>query len=165
MEQALLGFGGNMPRYAIIINDTVANIIDVTPANLPEGLRAQAIVSLRNRSPDIAVGWTWDGVEFSPPPEPQVPTYTHFSKLQFRQLFTLAERIAIDNAALTGVAKATLVTLQKDIEAAQYVDLSRPDTIAGVNFLVTAGLITAPRAAEVLATRNLLDIHEEPKTR
>ncbi len=80
---------------------------------------------------------------------------TNLTKLQFRKLFTLAERVAIDNAqastTLPATAKAELNTMAIDLSLSTSVNLSDPDTIAGVNMLETVGLIASGRAAQVLA--------------
>jgi hypothetical protein len=77
------------------------------------------------------------------------------TKYQFRKLFTLAERTAIDNiqynSAFSGSIKATVTTLQKDLEVSGEVDLHLVDTISGVKFLESIGLIKAGRAARIIA--------------
>ena len=77
------------------------------------------------------------------------------TKYQFRQLFTLNERIAIDNAgsntAIPSNYRAMLLTMAKDMELSAEVQLSKPDTIAGVGFLEQLGLIGTGRAAQVLS--------------
>jgi hypothetical protein len=77
------------------------------------------------------------------------------TKYAFRQLFTLPERIAIDNApsntAIPANYRAMLLTMSKDMELSAEVHLSKPDTIAGVGFLEQLGLIAAGRAAQVLS--------------
>lgn len=72
---------------------------------------------------------------------------TRITKLAFRQRFTFAERVAIETAAETD---ASVRVMLKDQEAASYIDLSRQDTIDGVNALATATLITEARAGEIL---------------
>jgi hypothetical protein len=97
-------------------------------------------------------------------PTPEVPAYTtpttastarQVTKFEFRQLFTLAERIQIDNAgsnmSLTPQARGAVVTLLKDLEVSGVVDLDLPQLVRGVQFLVTIGLLTANRAAQILA--------------
>lgn len=72
---------------------------------------------------------------------------SRITKLAFRQRFTFAEKVAIETAAETD---ASVRVMLKDQEAASFIDLSRQDTIDGVNALASAGLITAPRASEIL---------------
>ena len=76
------------------------------------------------------------------------------TRLAFRQRFTLPERVAIETAAETN---ATVRVMLKDQEAATFIDLSRQDTIDGVNYLTTVmqpdeltPLISSFRANEIL---------------
>jgi hypothetical protein len=79
------------------------------------------------------------------------------TKYQFRQLFTTAERVAIDNAgantAIPANYRAMLVTIMKDLELSQTVILTNPAVAQGVGFLETLGLIAAGRAARILANQ------------
>ncbi len=87
------------------------------------------------------------------PPVRPVPR----TKLGYRNLFTLAERIAIDNyqtnANLTSDQKATLTSLHYDFQLAEDIDLSDPQLIAGTQLLEQYGLIAQGRAAQVLANQ------------
>ena len=78
------------------------------------------------------------------------------SKLAFRRLFTLEERIVFDNIdsneALTALQKSTIKTLQNDMTVATYIDLEDPDTIDGVNYLEAVGVIASGRANEILSS-------------
>jgi hypothetical protein len=89
------------------------------------------------------------------PATPEVPLI--LTKYQFRMLFTLNERVAIDNAQsnskLTPAQKALLYTMQTDLNVSGEVDLHLPNTIAGVEYLVSIGLLTADRARQVLANQ------------
>ena len=93
------------------------------------------------------------------PDEPSAPAETRLTVLQFRQRFTLAEKAAIDLAAIdnpTAVLEqrqqaAMLRAVLADQAAAEFIDLADASTIEGVQMLVQAGLLTEPRAAEVLA--------------
>lgn len=88
--------------------------------------------------------------------QPAIPATTPviITKFQFRKLFTLQERMAIDNAqyntTLTGSQKAAIYTMQKDMEVSVEVDLHMADTITGINFLVSCYLLTADRASRIL---------------
>lgn len=79
------------------------------------------------------------------------------TKFQFRQLFTLNERIAVDNApsntSLPAQARAAIVTLLKDLEVSGEVNLTLPQTIQGIQFLTSVGLLTPARAARILANQ------------
>lgn len=77
------------------------------------------------------------------------------TKYEFRKLFTFAERLAIDSAptstTISAANIATLNTMNKDMELSGSVVLSNPDTIAGVNFLASLGLIASTRVSQILS--------------
>lgn len=79
----------------------------------------------------------------------------HVTKYEFRKLFTLMERVAIDNfasnPAIPANYKAMLLTLLKDLELSAEVHLDNPDVAAGVNMLEQIGLIGVGRAARILS--------------
>lgn len=78
---------------------------------------------------------------------PQAPDRV-ITRLAYLRRFTQSERVAIREAAQASMALADYLAL---LELAQEVDLDDPDTAAGVNALVAAGLLTPERGAEVLA--------------
>ena len=109
----------------------------------------------------------WSGMEFAthshteeaqPEVVPPPPEVRHITKLAFRNRFTQAEKAMLEIAALDNPAApmqqraqaAGLRASMKDQEVAQYIDLSRPETRAGVQALEAAGLLAAGRAAVIL---------------
>lgn len=111
----------------------------------------------------------WVGFEFAShdhtaeavPETPSVPLATiRITKLAFRNRFTQAEKVAIEIAALDNPAasmqvraqSAALRASQQDVAVAQFIDLNRADTRAGVHALEAAGLLAAGRAAVILDT-------------
>lgn len=111
----------------------------------------------------------WTGYEFAthdhvpvaePLADPVTPAPVKITCLAFRNRFTQAEKVAIEIASLDIPAAAmpqramaaALRASQKDVDAAEYIDLSRADTRAGVLPLEQAGLIAAGRALEILDT-------------
>lgn len=96
----------------------------------------------------VVIGQTADPTYLAAP-APRVMT-----KLEFRRLFTLGERIAIDNAPdnpdLPAQVRGAMRTMLSDLALAEQVHLDDADVIAGVNAMATFGLITAERAAQVL---------------
>lgn len=82
----------------------------------------------------------------------------YLSKLGFRNRFTMAEKAALEIAALDNPAAnmqarmvaATLRASLADQRDATYIDPLRPDTRAGVIQLETFGVIAAGRALEIL---------------
>ena len=87
-------------------------------------------------------------------------TNRHITKLAFRNRFTRAEKglidlASIDNPTAPMPQRVQAAQLRADLEdqsQAIFIDLSRPDTIAGVQALEAAGLIGIGRAVEILET-------------
>lgn len=109
----------------------------------------------------------WQGFEFAThshteevqaEPEPQPVEVRHITKLAFRNRFTQAEKAALEIAALDNPAAAMPQRAQaagvratmKDQEAAQFIDLNRVDTRAGVQALEAGGMLAAGRALAIL---------------
>ncbi len=82
------------------------------------------------------------------------PKVMQLTKFEFRKMFTLNERISLDNAssntAIPAQYRSMLITIFKDLEVSGVVNLDLPDVIAGVNFLESIGLIAPGRAAVIL---------------
>jgi len=107
-------------------------------------------------------GWYWfdtkEQAEISFITPASIPD-SAITKLAFRQRFTNTERVAIEIASLDDPAAtmqarqlaATLRSSQVDMAAAKWIDLTRPDTITGVQTLEAFGLLGPGRAAEILS--------------
>ena len=78
----------------------------------------------------------------------QTPVATLLSSLEFRNLFTQSEKLAVTGATLVN---AQLREFVDDADAAGNVDLTNPEVIQGINSLVAANLITQIRADQILA--------------
>lgn len=81
---------------------------------------------------------------------------TVLTRYQFRQLFTLTERVACDNFASANIPanyKAILVTMFKDLELSAEVQLTNLQVQQGVRLLGQLGLLTPARAEDILANR------------
>ncbi len=80
---------------------------------------------------------------------------TDLTKYQFRQLFSLNERVACDNfpsnPAIPPQYKAILTTMFKDLELSAVVQLTNPQTAQGVKLLEQVGLIGPGRANQIIA--------------
>ena len=87
--------------------------------------------------------WNPEKLDYDPYPKKTVP----LSRLEFMERFTDVELVGIYTAAKQYVG---LEIYLKKLEAATEIFLDNPTTIAGVNSLADAGLITAERAAEIL---------------
>lgn len=130
-------------------------------------IRKSDQVEVYRYSADAPIEWvgfefvTHAHVEVPPEPvvEPPVPV-RHITKLAFRNRFTQAEKVAIEIAALDVPTAslqqrsmaAALRASQQDVQVAQYIDLNRPETRAGVQGLEAAGLLSAGRALVILDT-------------
>ena len=85
------------------------------------------------------------------------PSAVHatITKFQFRKLFTVAERVAVDNAQysgkLSGPQKAMIATITKDLDSSGSVELGTADVTQGVMYLVSVHLLDLPRAQRILA--------------
>lgn len=93
--------------------------------------------------------------EYTPPPADPVSRIT---VLALRNRFTQTEKITIDMASIDNPSAssqarqlaASLRVMMSDLNVATFVDLSRPDTIAGIQALETYGIIGAGRANHIL---------------
>lgn len=105
----------------------------------------------------------WSGFEFAthdhneqpeaPPAQPPAPAPVRISRLAFLSRFTDAEAIAIDIASQgTTVQAAAMRRYTNKVNAAEFIDLTRSDTRAGVQALESASLIGVGRAAAILDT-------------
>ncbi len=81
---------------------------------------------------------------------PPTPTYgLIITPLALLERFLPAEEDAIRNAQPSSVQ---IQGLMDRIHLASFIDLTAPSTQAGINALVTAGILTAARAAAILTT-------------
>jgi len=76
------------------------------------------------------------------------PIETRISKLQFQLRFTFDELVAIEIAKETNPAVRVLHSQQ---QSAEYIDLADENTILGVMYLNSIGLLTSERVNQILA--------------
>ncbi|MBX3588859.1 MAG: hypothetical protein KF796_19680 [Ramlibacter sp.] len=135
-----------VPRWARVVNGVV---IDVTlQLTAPEGW-------IECAGGAVGPGWIHDGEAFDAPPSVAV---RHISVLAFRNRFVLSEKIALEIAGLDDpaaemparVQAAALRASQQDVMSANYIDLDRADTRAGVLGLEAATILGVGRALEIL---------------
>jgi hypothetical protein len=88
------------------------------------------------------------GITESTVADPLPPPITMVSSLQFRQLFTDAERIAITQS---GQTNAQIRAFMDDESAAGIVHLDDPEVTSGLGACVTLGLLTPDRMNQILA--------------
>ena len=111
---------------------------DVPPTPAPHKIELQA-----DEFPDK--GWTYAPGEtprFKPPVVPRV-----WTAYQFLLRFTEAELLGIRTAATTDPLTWRFLTLAT---AAQEIVSNDPQTVAGMDYLVSAGLLTEQRKGEIL---------------
>jgi hypothetical protein len=80
--------------------------------------------------------------------------FPQLSKLQFRRLFTLNERMALDGfegSTAPDLVKQTLRTIKADFDAAKYISLDDPMTQQAINAFEQMALIGTGRAAQILS--------------
>lgn len=75
-----------------------------------------------------------------------VPEGKKWTPYEFRNLFTQAERIGILNST-----DLMVKDLWSGFSTAQEIIADHPETAAGMEYLVTVGLITEPRKTEILS--------------
>lgn len=92
----------------------------------------------------VAGAWTFA----APTPPPAPAPSTQMSPLAFIGRFTGAEQTAIGAAAMSNVS---LWLWFNKMTAATYIDLADPETKAGLDALVSAGLLAAARETAILA--------------
>jgi hypothetical protein len=141
------------PLYVSGIQETDLLITPV-PENmilLPSGV--DITPDMLMRSYDKVLGVFGDKKPEDVLPSPTISN-TKLTKFQFRSKFTLQELVAIDNADTNGdlsvSQKATLNTIGKNFVVAEDIDLAHPQTIQGIQYLASVGLLTPERATEIL---------------
>lgn len=136
-------------RYAVIENGIVENIIlidDISQWDSP-----QLILELNNNE-ILNIGWIYNentNPRFTAPINYQIQQ--QWSSYQFLLRFTTEERAAFRAAALTD---PNVADFQQLAQAAQEIINNDPMTIAGMNYLVSVGLLTEPRKNEILGIEN-----------
>lgn len=83
------------------------------------------------------------------------PTYPQFPVRDFLALFTREEKLTVK--AATRVSDE-IGLWYDEMLASSYITAADPDTIAGIEALVAAGLLTAEREAEILAAMQPEDL-------
>lgn len=149
--------------WARIVNNAAVEIIRENP----EGRYVAEVVAMFRAVPDdVRIGSTVDdeGVWTHPAPEPEPEPIQQpaprVSPVEFKLLFTPAERLAIKQArayagedeALTGLKFALDDFFDiLDDPRLTYVDMGLLSTIGGITSLAAAGLIESARVPEILS--------------
>lgn len=101
-----------------------------------------------NRDYQEYIIWVNDGNTPEPYVPPELPPVRILTPLEFMNRFTYDEELAIETAAET--SPQLRVWLRRS-SAANEIDLDHHLTINGLSALVSAGLITEQRKAEILS--------------
>jgi hypothetical protein len=124
-------------NYAIVENGVVVNVAVSESALFPNWIQS-----------DVAqIGWTYDGSSFTPPTPVPVVLPPIITRLAFRYRLTDAEYVGILTAAKTDVSVAAWV---ETFNIVSQVNLDDPRTKAGLDMMVSKGLLTAERETEIL---------------
>lgn len=139
-------------KLALILENIVVSVTDVETEEQVQALAAvhSTVVDITEQRPQPEAGWVFNGNTLVPGPNSTTPPLK-ITRLAFRNRFTSAEKGALYTVAATSQGVGLRIYLD-DLASSTYVDLSRPDTIASVNYLATIGLITSQRAQEILTT-------------
>lgn len=138
-------------KIALIQDNKVVEIKDFASEEALQevAMSYQLSLNITDSNPVPQVGWVFNG-SILVPGEGQSATYNmKITKLAIRQRLTLAELVGIYSAIPTN---PVLQVLMDNLKVATFIDLNRPDTISGVMYLVSVGLLTLERAQAILTT-------------
>ena len=141
-------------KYAWTENDTIR---DVCLGNPIECYHPDVAIHYITQVPDAAQnGWIKSGSTWIVPPVPEPtpaptpePVYPSLSPIQFKLLFTSAERIAIKAARATDPVIEDIYEILDDPRLTA-VDLALQSNRDIVGYLAVQGLIAPERVAEIL---------------
>ena len=139
-----------MANFARIINE-VAVDVSTDPTNHFHPDIARNFVP----APDeVQAGWVrkdgqWSAPAPAPAPDP-VPVYPKVTPVEFKMLFTSAERIAIKEARTADPVIDDYFDIVEDPRL-QVVDLGLHSVQEGIHYLQTIGILTEDRVSQILA--------------
>jgi hypothetical protein len=134
------------PLASVFPGEYVVSVIDETGTAVLEGVGGFA---------DEFLELVQAGAGVENPPVP-----AHITKWAFESRFTQAELVTIDLASIDDPSAssqvrqfaAALRVSKEKLRLAIFIDLTHPETVAGVQQLETVGLLATGRAAEILST-------------
>ena len=135
-----------MTNFARVIND-VAVDVSSTPA---EQFHPSIAEQFEPVPDEVQAGWVRneDGEWEAPAPSPSEATKV--SPVEFKLLFTSAERVAIKAARATDPVIDDFYDIVEDPRLT-FVDLGLQSTQDALSYMVAQGLLTAERRSEILA--------------
>jgi hypothetical protein len=141
-------------RLALIKAGVVVGTVDVDGSDesiQPYAVMMDTVEDITNLTPQPTNGWVIDptsGNLVSPSGTPTNPSIK-ITRLAMRQRFSPTVMMTLETAALT---VPFVRYLMNNLIVATFVDLARPDTIAGVDALVSLGYISSAQATAILTT-------------
>tara|TARA_R110000824_G_scaffold233678_2_gene422002 strand:- start:725 stop:1165 length:441 start_codon:yes stop_codon:yes gene_type:complete len=140
-------------RVAISKNGKIINVIEAESIEFAQGLFPDAVAL---SSDGLGIGWTDAGggvYEAPPAPEPERVAY---SSIEFMDLFTDAEEAAIRVLARSTNPDEVQASVQMEaflarVVAATVIYLDDERVVAGIDALLTLGILTQVRVDAVLA--------------
>lgn len=137
-----------MQRFARIVSGVVAEIVELPDGvALADAFHPSIAETCTACGAEVEPGWVQSGAGFVAPDAAAPVSRTRFSFLEFMDLFTEAEQLAIAGAAMTNVA--TKLWYDRAV-GAQFIDLTDASLTVGLEAIVAAGLLTSTRRNRVL---------------
>ena len=141
-----------MTNFARVIND-VAVDVSSTPT---EQFHPSIAVQFEPVPDEVQAGWVrnedgeWEAPAPSPEPEPTPSEATKVSPVEFKLLFTSAERVAIKAVRTTDPVIDDFYDIVEDPRLT-HVDLGLQSTHGALSYMVSVGLLTEARRDEILS--------------
>ena len=135
-----------MANYARIINNVA---VDVSP-NPQEEFHPDIAAQFEPVPDEVKQGWIRNEAGEWEAPEPEPSEATKVSPVEFKLLFTSAERVAIKAARATDQVIDDFYDIVEDPRLT-FVDLGLQSTQDALSYMVAQGLLTAERRSEILA--------------
>lgn len=142
-------------QFALIKKEIVENVIvadtEFISMITQQWDHIEPLDTLYEQGIGVGIGWKYINGNFVLPEVAATTPSTKITRLAFLNRFTDAEAIAIDLAQLGETVDAAAIRrYQKKIDAASFIDLQSPETVAGIAALETIGLIALGRANSIL---------------
>lgn len=135
-------------KYVRVVDGRVVDIFNSTKAVEWGDEVYAALWVAKSDKTEVEIGWVVDGQKFRAPDIDEVlAPDVRLSFLEFMDLFTEDEQLAIASAAMTDVA--TKLWYDRAV-GAQFINLEDPRLEAGFQVLVNRQLVTAERRDRVL---------------
>lgn len=140
-----------MTNFARVINDVAVDVC-ADPANSfhPDIAREFEQVPDNVKQDWVRIDGVWSAPAPSPEPEPTPSEATKVSPVEFKLLFTNAERVAIKAARATDPVIDDFYDIVEDPRLT-FVDLGLQSTQYALSYMVAQGLLTEDRRSEILA--------------